>query len=509
MKTMPRKAYNQDTGKPYQIEMPAATVVKEAILKIEWPPEGLTVKAAAEKLADILGLSEEQKTVENTSGLNLFRDSVVAPLFRKLLESRVLEQPGGPRTPYFPVDEPPVAFLEKIHIKNFLSLRDVTLPLKPLTVLVGPNASGKSNVLSALSLLKAMTRAENLPPTKLIQDSLWAGEARKISFDLHTKANEDQTLYNLEVEAKPDSPYQAEQLSVNGKNVIFIQNGQGSVWDENGEGETQYNSNELALRSAGNYGHKPTTRALTEFIKEWQFYNFDTDYIRLSLTESSLADFIRGNLAESSPAEKEIGESPKLDSFGRNLPEVLWEWYENSPENFQNVSDSLALSTNLEIDHCTIDGQKQLCLLEGYEKPIQLRKASEGTLRLIAYYILLNEPELPPLIAIEEPERNLHPGALTDIAPVLEQIAERSQVIITTHSSQLLDAFNPESLSDSLGILLLHNHPGVGTEAHNLEDYRGKREALEGWIADFGIGSAIFDSGLLQDVMEDKSECRA
>ena len=395
------------------------------------------------------------------------------------------------------------ALLEEVRIKNFLSLRDVTLPLKPLTVLVGPNASGKSNVCAALYLLNRMIADERLPSEEFIQDSLWAGKAQKMSFDLHTKVNEDQTLYNLEVEAKPDTPYHAEQLSVNNVNVISIQNGQGFVWDENGEGETPYNSNELALGSAGNYGHKPTTRALTEFIKEWQFYDFDTDFIRGSLTEFSPAE------TEFSPTEKEIGESPKLDSLGRRLPEVLWEWYKNSPESFRNVSDSLASSTNLEIDHCTIDGQKQLCLLEGYEKPIQLRRTSEGTLRLIAYYILLNMPELPPLIAIEEPERNLHPGALTDIADVLERIAQYSQVIITTHSSELLGAFNRESLGDSLGVLLLNNRPGFGTEVLNLEDYRGQRKALDGWIADFGIGSAVFDSGLLQDVMEDKSGCRA
>ena len=137
------------------------------------------------------------------------------------------------------------------------------------------------------------------------------------------------------------------------------------------------------------------------------------------------------------------------------------------------------------------------------EKPIPLERASDGTLRLVAYYILLNEPELPPLIAIEEPERNLHPGALTDITTVLEQISEHSQVIITTHSSQLLDAFNPEHLSDSLGVLLLRNVPGQGTEVINLEDIRGDRAALDGWITDFGIGSAIFDSELLQDLMEE------
>ena len=96
---------------------------------------------------------------------------------------------------------------------------------------------------------------------------------------------------------------------------------------------------------------------------------------------------------------------------------------------------------------------------------MQLRRASEGTLRLIAYYILLNEPELPPLIAIEEPEQNLHPGALTHIANVLEQIAERSQVIITTHSSQLLGAFNPESLGEfTRGFTVTQPPRGFGTE---------------------------------------------
>ena len=128
---------------------------------------------------------------------------------------------------------------------------------------------------------------------------------------------------------------------------------------------------------------------------------------------------------------------------------------------------------------------------------------SDGTLRLVSYYTLLNQSELPPLIAIEEPERNLHPGALMDVANVLEQLAKRTQVIITTHSSQLLDSFSSKSLSDSLGVLLLRNRPGLGTEVLNIEDIRDKREALAGWMTDFGIGSAVFDSGLLQDLMEE------
>lgn len=384
-----------------------------------------------------------------------------------------------------------------------MSLRDVTLPLKPLTIFVGPNASGKSNTVTALYRLHKMMVDERLSSDEFNQDTLSETGVPKISFHLHTKVKENRTSYHLEVKLEPDLSFRAEQLSVNDVNVISIQDGQGTVRDENGENGTPYNSDELALRSAGNYGNKLITRALAEFIKEWKFYDFSPDLIRSSLTRSILL------------AEKEIREFPKLDSYGLKLPEVLCNWEKNSPERFESVSDSLVSSTNRHIDSFPVIEEKQLFsgnqlfLLERHREPIPLKSASDGILRLIAYYTLLNEPELPPLIAIEEPERNFHPGALTDIADVLEQIAQYSQVIITTHSSQLLGAFNPESLGDSLGVLLLRNRPGFGTEVLNLEDYRGKKKALDGWIADFGIGSAVFDSGLLPDEREDIAECQA
>ncbi len=387
-------------------------------------------------------------------------------------------------------------FLEKVHIGNFLSLRDVDLPLKPLTVLVGPNASGKSNILNALSLLRTMMVKEKLPPVEFIQSRFWAGEASHITFRLQAEVEQTETEYKLRLQAETGHPFDAEELWVDSVKVISIQNGQGTVQDEDGEIKTQYKSNKLALKSAGDYGNKPITRVLTEFIKNWEFYDFQPNLIRRYLDLDGLPFILE------SSSSGELSESPKLDDDGSTLSALLSYWYENAPDRFKSVSDSLATSTNLRLDQCKIDGDNQLCLSEGYKKPIPLERASDGTLRLVAYYILLNEPELPPFIAIEEPERNLHPGALMDITNVLEQISEHSQVIITTHSSQLLDALNPTNLSDSLGVLLLQNVSGHGTEVINLENIRDNRAALDGWIQDFGIGSAIFDSELLQDLME-------
>ena len=383
------------------------------------------------------------------------------------------------------------AFLEKVHIENYLSLRNVTLPLKPLTVLVGPNASGKSNTLRSLRLVNGMLMFETPPITlDVIQGRVWAGGADHITCKLHAKVKRKPAQYTLVFKAKGENLSIDEELLVNDVGVISVQSGKGEVKDEDGEKITEYKSNKLALRSAGDYGHKPVTSALTEFIQGWEFYDLQPDYMRT-------------NADRSASGPKDTRKSLKLNRYGVNVPDILWDWYQNTPEDFGYVNDSLVASTNINIDYRKIDGDFQLCLLEGYKEPIPLINASDGTLRLIAYNTLLSQPELPPLIAIEEPERSLHPGALKDIAYILEQLSKRTQVIITTHSSQLLDTFRSESLSDSLGVLLLRNRPGLGTEVLNLEEIRGKRESLDGWIVDFGIGSAIFDSGLLQDLMEE------
>ena len=376
------------------------------------------------------------------------------------------------------------AFLKSVHIENFRSLRDVTLPLKPLTVLVGPNASGKSNTLKALHVLSRLMIDEKPPPVSEIQSHLWAGGASLINFQLHAQVEEIQTVYQLGLKAEADNPFATEELLVNGIRVISIQDGEGVVQDEDGKNKTRYRSSKLALRSAGDYGNKPVTNALTESMKDWIIYDLPPDLIRQDIEKFASDD-------KSSTSE------------------LLSYWHEHDRERFDCVNESLQASTNFRIDQGTIDGNDRLCLLEGYKNPIPLEKASDGTLRLVMYSIFLNLPELPRLLSIEEPEHNLHPGALTEIAKIFRQMAERTQVIITTHSSQLLDAFSAESLSDFLGILLLRNLPGRGTEVLNLEDLRKDRAALDGWMTDFGIGSAIFESELLQDLLEEEPACQA
>ena len=95
-----KKAFNPDTGQHYTIELPAPEVVREAILELEYPSDGIKVVNATEKLAEKFQLSDEDKRAKNSSNLNVFRYDVVAPQFKWLLREGKLEQPDGPRTPY-------------------------------------------------------------------------------------------------------------------------------------------------------------------------------------------------------------------------------------------------------------------------------------------------------------------------------------------------------------------------------------------------------------------------
>ena len=383
-------------------------------------------------------------------------------------------------------------FLNSVHIKNFRNLRDVELPLKPLTVIVGPNASGKSNILNALYLTQNIIDEGINPLYRSIQESFWSREADDFSFNLQTQVRDVDTEYELVVNRKFSQHLYSERLVVDNRSVISISDCKGTVESETDNSKTEYyNSDEPALKSAGSYGNRPISRILYKFIKGWIFHDLDPDFAKRSLRNFS-------------PSEDDIQKNLKLSIYGGNLAEVLWDLYRNNDQSFIDVVHSLYDVMNFRINYETIDGEDKFSLLEKGKKSLPLEVASDGTLRLIGYLILRNESEPPSLIAFEEPERGFYPGVLNEVTNILRDISKNSQVIITTHSSELLNAFlYSDFSSDSLGILLLRNRSKEGTEIIDVNELIRNDEDLSGWMADFGIGSAIFDSPFLQTTMED------
>jgi predicted ATPase len=148
------------------------------------------------------------------------------------------------------------------------------------------------------------------------------------------------------------------------------------------------------------------------------------------------------------------------------------------------------------------EGEKIVKVLEKDSLEVPLSNMSDGTLRIIAYYTLLYEDNLPTLIGIEEPERNLHPGILRDVASVVQRLSKKTQVIITTHSSQLLDCFNLEQINSDVSVILLSKRDDVGTQAFPIDELGKNRDDLSEWMREFGVGSAIYHSHLLQGMLE-------
>ena len=101
MKTVDKIAVNSDTGQHYLIPMPGPELVRQAILKLDFPEDGIRVVVATQRLAEKFHLSDEQRRAKNRSDLNVFRYDVVAPQFKWLLRESKLVQPKGPKTPYF------------------------------------------------------------------------------------------------------------------------------------------------------------------------------------------------------------------------------------------------------------------------------------------------------------------------------------------------------------------------------------------------------------------------
>jgi predicted ATPase len=375
--------------------------------------------------------------------------------------------------------------LESIRVQNYRSLRDVKLFLKPLTIIVGPNASGKSNCLAALKLVNTMISSSELPPRGFIKYVHWAENDDPIEFELTANCHKRTTQYSLSLGwARSQTPFQQEILTIQNTTVISVARGKGLVYNDDGTNSLPYQGTDLALKSAGSYGSRPITNTFADFIRGWQFYDVNPEDIR--------------EYSSAPPTFFRISDG--LDTKGRALSALISHWASRDPDFLALVNETMKVCGGAELE-ITKSRDKHIRMLEGLSKPLSLDSASDGTLRLLAYNVLLHQPNPPTLIGVEEPERNLHPAVLTQVSRILEQLAQRTQVVITTHSSQLLDCFTPDSLSKNLAILLLRKKAESGTEAISLEEIRSDHEALQDWMTDFGIGNAIFQSQLLQDIM--------
>jgi predicted ATPase len=344
---------------------------------------------------------------------------------------------------------PSVPRVEYLRVRNYRALRDLELKgITPLTVFLGPNGSGKSTVFDVFAFLSecfqfGLRRAWDRRGR--FRELRTRGAEGAIVFELkyREKAETPVITYHLAIDEGSKGPFVAEEWlqwrrGRRGQPFRFLdfREGAGKVIsgdmpDEQDEriDERLESPDVLAVNTLGQFAKHPRVSALRRFVTGWYL-----SYLS----------------ADSSRGTPEAGAQERLSATGDNLPNVMQYLKEQHPERFQQVLQTLRERIpRLERVDAEIMQNGQLLLQvkdAPFDQPILAKYVSDGTLKMLAYLTVLYDPDPPQLIGIEEPENYLHPRLLPELAEECRNASSNSQLMVTTHSPDFVDALRPKEL---------------------------------------------------------------
>ena len=207
-------------------------------------------------------------------------------------------------------------------------------------------------------------------------------------------------------------------------------------------------------------------RELIEFISKWQFYNANN--MNLSLIRT---------------AEPKIGGSDiYLSASGDNLPLVLYNLNQKSINFEDSINEAMkSILPKTRRLRALPSGRLSLTVewyFEGIDdEAFYLNEMSDGTVRMLCWATILHSPLLPSLIVIDEPELGLHVSWMPVLAEWIKKAARKTQIIITTHSPDLLDHF-----TDCLeNVLCFYSENRTHFSVKSLSKEMLEQKLEEGW----------------------------
>lgn len=391
------------------------------------------------------------------------------------------------------------ARIEYLRVQNFRALREVEFKdLTPLTVLLGPNGSGKSTVFDVFAFLAecfelGLRRAwDKRGRSKELKTR---GSDGPVSIEIkYREPSYPLSTYHLAVDEVNGSPVVVEEWlrwkrGSHGQPFKFLDYRQGHGRAVSGDlpdaqdrrAEVPLKSPDLlAVNALGQFAEHPRVAALREFITGW---------------------YVSYLSADSARGQPEAGPQERLSRTGDNLANVIQFLAERHPQQLRRIFDVLRQRVpRIEsvLAEPMPDGRLLLQIKDApFSHPVLARFASDGTLKMLAYLVLLHDPAPPPFIGIEEPENFLHPRLLPELAEECRAAAERTQLLVTTHSPFYLNALRPGEAR-----VLWRNEQGY-TQTQRVADVRGISEfvnegALLGqlWMeGHLGVGDPLINQG--------------
>ena len=391
------------------------------------------------------------------------------------------------------------ARIEYLKVQNFRALREVEFKdLTPLTVLLGPNGSGKSTVFDVFAFLaecfelglrrawdkrgrakELKTRGGDGPVTIEIK-------YREPGYPLIT--------YHLALDERAGGPVVVEEWlrwkrGSHGQPFRFLDYREGKGKAVSGEHPDEQDTridvplksaDLLAVNALGQFADHPRVAALRDFITGW---------------------YVSYLSADSARGQPEAGPQERMTRTGDNLANVIQSLAEQHGDRLEQIFEVLRRRVpRIErvLAETMPDGRLLLQIKDApFSHPVLAKFASDGTLKMLAYLVLLYDPAPPPFIGIEEPENFLHPRLLPELAEECRAASARTQLLVTTHSPFFLNALRPDEVR-----VLWRDEQGY-TQSRRAADLPGVSEFVEHgallgqlWMeGQLGVGDPLVNQG--------------
>jgi len=228
----------------------------------------------------------------------------------------------------------------------------------------------------------------------------------------------------------------------------------------------------LAIKGLGQFARFQVASSFRRLIEDWHVSDFRIDQAR---------------------TVPEIGVAEHLSAAGENLPLVTQFLFDRHPEVFNKILKQMAQRVpgieKVEAES-TVDGRIVLRFQDGaFKDPFVSRYVSDGTIKMFAYLILLYDPTPHPLLCVEEPENQLYPQLLEELAEEFRGYAVRGgQVMVSTHSPDFLNAAKLEE------IFWLAKEKDGYTKVHRAAD----SELLQNLVNEGDHPGALWKQGLFE-----------
>ena len=382
-----------------------------------------------------------------------------------------------------------MAKIEGFRVRNYRALKDVTLgqlwnqrdirPLTPMTAVIGKNGVGKSSLFDAFGFLAdcvkiGVEEACDLRGRGGLSRIKSQGQEGPIEFEIYYKedANSRPITYELSIqEDRSGRPYVSkERLRQRRKSqttgwpfsFLILEGGRGVAWkgEEIGVRENEVNISDLLSRAAEKApGDEGADREIVELDDKRKLGIATLGSLKQHPRISAFRQFIEGwHLSYFTPdAARSLplaGPQKHLNIHGDNLGNVVQFMEREHPTLFRNILKRISskIPGVQKIDtHKTEDGRLLLRFNDqGFKDPFFAQQMSDGTLKLFAYLLLLEDPEPPPFLCIEEPENGLYHKLLDALAAEFREHATGrkggSQIFVTTHQPYFVDSLSPEEV---------------------------------------------------------------